>query len=146
MLPEALSASAPAVALPSETDIRARLLQVVVERTGYPADLVDQNASLEADLGIDSIKRVEIIGELWRSVPHGLAEPPPGLMEDLTAAPTLVQIAVRMAAGLAGPGSGSLTAAPSPVSSSSPPHRSLAATGQPSEPPPDPRAPWSAGS
>jgi acyl transferase domain-containing protein/NAD(P)H-dependent flavin oxidoreductase YrpB (nitropropane dioxygenase family)/NAD(P)-dependent dehydrogenase (short-subunit alcohol dehydrogenase family) len=82
--------------------VLATLIAIVVERTGYPRELVDVDASLEADLGIDSIKRVEIVGELWRSVPHGLAEPVPGLMEELTSAPTLSNIAARMAAALAG--------------------------------------------
>ena len=32
------------------------------ERTGYPADMLGLDADLEGDLGIDSIKRVEIAG------------------------------------------------------------------------------------
>ena len=39
-----------------------RLLEIVSERTGYPTDMLDLDADLEADLGIDSIKRVEIAG------------------------------------------------------------------------------------
>ncbi len=41
---------------------RAELLAVVCERTGYPAEMIDFDGDLEADLGIDSIKRVEILG------------------------------------------------------------------------------------
>jgi acyl transferase domain-containing protein/NAD(P)H-dependent flavin oxidoreductase YrpB (nitropropane dioxygenase family)/NADP-dependent 3-hydroxy acid dehydrogenase YdfG/acyl carrier protein len=38
------------------------LISLITERTGYPADLVDPDLDLEADLGIDSIKRAEIAG------------------------------------------------------------------------------------
>lgn len=42
--------------------IRDILLRLVSERTGYPIEMLDLNLDLEADLGIDSIKRVEILG------------------------------------------------------------------------------------
>jgi phosphopantetheine--protein transferase-like protein len=38
------------------------LLRIVGDKTGYPADMLDPGLDLEADLGIDSIKRVEILG------------------------------------------------------------------------------------
>jgi acyl transferase domain-containing protein/NAD(P)H-dependent flavin oxidoreductase YrpB (nitropropane dioxygenase family)/NAD(P)-dependent dehydrogenase (short-subunit alcohol dehydrogenase family) len=40
------------------------VLAIVSERTGYPEDMLDADLDLEADLSIDSIKRMEIIGEL----------------------------------------------------------------------------------
>ncbi len=42
----------------------AVVLQIVADRTGYPTDMLDPELDLEADLSIDSIKRIEIIGEL----------------------------------------------------------------------------------
>ncbi len=42
--------------------VRELLLAVVAERTGYPAEMIDPDLDMEADLGIDSIKRVEILG------------------------------------------------------------------------------------
>ena len=36
------------------------LLEVVADKTGYPIDMLDGSMDLEADLGIDSIKKVEI--------------------------------------------------------------------------------------
>ena len=42
----------------------AAVVGVVADRTGYPADMLDLDLDLEADLSIDSIKRVEIVGEL----------------------------------------------------------------------------------
>jgi acyl transferase domain-containing protein/NAD(P)H-dependent flavin oxidoreductase YrpB (nitropropane dioxygenase family) len=36
------------------------LIALISERTGYPVDLIDPGLDLEADLGIDSIKRAEV--------------------------------------------------------------------------------------
>ncbi|MGJ8582313.1 MAG: SDR family NAD(P)-dependent oxidoreductase, partial [Psychromonas sp.] len=38
------------------------MLSVVADKTGYPAEMLELNMNMEADLGIDSIKRVEILG------------------------------------------------------------------------------------
>ena len=40
------------------------LINFVVEQTGYPPDVVELDADLEADLGIDSIKKVQLFAEL----------------------------------------------------------------------------------
>ena len=48
----------------SMDEISAKLVELVSERTGYPEDMLDPDLDLEADLGIDSIKRVEILGDL----------------------------------------------------------------------------------
>lgn len=45
-------------------DIKTLLLKVVSDKTGYPQEMLDLDLDLEADLSIDSIKRVEIIGTL----------------------------------------------------------------------------------
>ncbi|WP_449399492.1 acyltransferase domain-containing protein [Chryseobacterium wanjuense] len=45
-------------------DIKSLLLQVVSDKTGYPHEMLGMEMDLEADLSIDSIKRVEIIGSL----------------------------------------------------------------------------------
>jgi phosphopantetheine--protein transferase-like protein len=42
--------------------IDERLLEIVSEKTGYPKEMLDLNLDMEADLGIDSIKRTEILG------------------------------------------------------------------------------------
>jgi acyl transferase domain-containing protein/NAD(P)H-dependent flavin oxidoreductase YrpB (nitropropane dioxygenase family) len=59
---------APAAALvdapPPTEAFRRDLLQVVSERTGYPVDMLDETLPLEAGLGIDSIKTVEIFSKL----------------------------------------------------------------------------------
>jgi acyl carrier protein len=49
------------------------MLQVVAEQTGYPSDMLELSMDLEGDLGIDSIKRVEILSLVQEQVP-GLPE------------------------------------------------------------------------
>ena len=49
--------------------LRALLLEVVADRTGYPAEMLSMGMELESDLGIDSIKRVEILSALSDAVP-----------------------------------------------------------------------------
>jgi acyl transferase domain-containing protein len=56
---------------PETADIGTLLLQIVSERTGYPTDMLDLNLDLAADLSIDSIKRIEIIGELCKRMGLG---------------------------------------------------------------------------
>jgi acyl transferase domain-containing protein/NAD(P)H-dependent flavin oxidoreductase YrpB (nitropropane dioxygenase family) len=51
-------------AAPAVLDPMQLVLGIVSERTGYPIDTLGPDLDLEADLSIDSIKRIEIIGEL----------------------------------------------------------------------------------
>ncbi|MFF9983438.1 SDR family NAD(P)-dependent oxidoreductase [Streptomyces erythrochromogenes] len=48
----------------SAQEVMDVVLDIVHTRTGYPLDMLDPDLDLEADLSIDSIKRVEIIGAL----------------------------------------------------------------------------------
>ncbi len=42
-------------------DIQTKLLDIICERTGYPKEMLDLNLDIEADLGVSSIKRIEIL-------------------------------------------------------------------------------------
>jgi acyl transferase domain-containing protein len=44
--------------------LQAAMLEVVSEKTGYPVETLELEMDMEADLGIDSIKRVEILGAM----------------------------------------------------------------------------------
>jgi acyl transferase domain-containing protein/phosphopantetheinyl transferase len=77
--------------------LEGRLLEIVSQRTGYPREMLDLDANLEADLGIDSIKRVEVIGAFRREVLPALKDPPTDYMERMTAARTLRAILDGMA-------------------------------------------------
>ncbi|HEY1601537.1 MAG TPA: beta-ketoacyl synthase N-terminal-like domain-containing protein, partial [Pirellulales bacterium] len=56
-------AAAAPVAVPS-AELEKFLINFVVEQTGYPPEVVELDADLEADLGIDSIKKAQLFGEL----------------------------------------------------------------------------------
>ena len=55
---------ATAAAKKNDQNISELVLAVVSDKTGYPTDMIDADMELESDLGIDSIKRVEILSEL----------------------------------------------------------------------------------
>ena len=52
------------------TDLGQTLLAITSEKTGYPVEMLDLNMDMEADLGIDSIKRVEILGTMQEMYPN----------------------------------------------------------------------------
>ncbi len=49
---------------PPISELESFLVQFVIDQTGYPPELVGLDADLEADLGIDSIKKAQLFGEL----------------------------------------------------------------------------------
>jgi acyl transferase domain-containing protein/NAD(P)H-dependent flavin oxidoreductase YrpB (nitropropane dioxygenase family)/NAD(P)-dependent dehydrogenase (short-subunit alcohol dehydrogenase family) len=102
----AFGAHAPATPAPRPVpvapsfDISGALLRIASARTGYPADMLSLDADLEADLGIDSIKRVEIIGELRRSLPETDQELVRKVIDQLTTSRTLQQILDKVTTAL----------------------------------------------
>ena len=68
------------------------MLQVVSEKTGYPAEMLELEMDMEADLGIDSIKRVEILGTMQEKYP----DLPPVNPEELAEIRTLGGIVDRL--------------------------------------------------
>ena len=112
--PEAAPAATviqPAAAVDT-TQIQSRLLDIVSDRTGYPPDMLDLDLDLEADLGIDSIKRVEILGVVQQDFPE-LGEAQDELaQEELGRQKTLRGIIDWVSANLqGGPSTGSAPAA-----------------------------------
>jgi acyl transferase domain-containing protein/NAD(P)-dependent dehydrogenase (short-subunit alcohol dehydrogenase family) len=66
------SASAPQIsASPSAGGEQTKniLLEIVSEKTGYPVEMLEMEMNLDSDLGIDSIKRVEIFSALKDKLP-----------------------------------------------------------------------------
>ncbi len=70
-------------------DLREILFGCVSDKTGYPTDILSENQNLEADLGIDSIKRVEILGAISK---HLAGVIPTSDLEKLTRLQTLGEI------------------------------------------------------
>ena len=79
----------------------AALIATVSERTGYPPDMLDPNLDLEADLGIDSIKRIEILGALRDTLGlRASGEASSAIVEELATKKTLGAIAALLEAHL----------------------------------------------
>ena len=62
------AAAAPAGALQAAA-VMPIVLQTVADKTGYPLEMLEPAMLLEADLGIDSIKRVEILSAVQKQLP-----------------------------------------------------------------------------
>lgn len=92
--PVAASHAAPidAAAPASAAQFSAELMKAVSERTGYPVDMLDMDAHMEADLGIDSIKRIEIFSGLTQR--HSLVgeRDEEKMIEDLAGFKTLREV------------------------------------------------------
>jgi 3-oxoacyl-(acyl-carrier-protein) synthase/NAD(P)-dependent dehydrogenase (short-subunit alcohol dehydrogenase family) len=60
------SAASPEQADPQGEDesVKERVLALVVEKTGYPKDMLDLDLDLEADLGVDTVKQAEMFAAI----------------------------------------------------------------------------------
>jgi len=65
------------------------LLDIVSQRTGYPTDMLDPTLDMEADLGIDSIKRVEILNSFRKILPKAKQKQLEAGIEELAGTKTL---------------------------------------------------------
>ncbi len=101
--------------LPSRDALVANLLDAVAEKTGYPRDTLELTMDLESDLGVDSIKRVEILSAVRDRVPEL-----PELDNDaLAALRTLSEVADHLAHVAAGLGFAWIGGLPEPASAPS---------------------------
>ncbi|MEK7233025.1 MAG: SDR family NAD(P)-dependent oxidoreductase [Elusimicrobiota bacterium] len=89
-VPASIPVSAP------KSDILPVLIAVVSEKTGYPAESINPDMDLEGDLGIDSIKRVEILSAVSEKLPGAPKVKP----EHLGTLRTLKQIADYLSEGM----------------------------------------------
>ncbi len=80
--------SVAAVDIDSEQLI-ASLIEIVSERTGYPPEMLEPELDLEADLGIDSIKRVEILNSFRKVLPESRQKSLEGGIEQLASVKSL---------------------------------------------------------
>jgi len=112
---EAVVPAPPAVQPRADREaVAAALVAIVRERTGYPPEMLLPDLDLEADLGIDSIKRVEILGSLRDAFPAAVKGLDPSAMDDLARAKTLGAIAVRFARAVATEAPATAAASPGP--------------------------------
>jgi acyl transferase domain-containing protein len=74
-VPQAAASHAPAAPRQADSGAKFRALstllcEVVAEKTGYPAEMLEMDQQLDTDLGIDSIKRVEILSAIQERIPE----------------------------------------------------------------------------
>ncbi|CAN90976.1 polyketide synthase [Sorangium cellulosum So ce56] len=110
-VPKASTAAVPAVAsvaAPGAAEVERVVMAVVAETTGYPAEMLGLQMELESDLGIDSIKRVEILSAVRDRTP-GLSEVDASALAQLR---TLGQVVDHLRASLPAASAGPAVAAP----------------------------------
>src|SRR5208283_4169842 len=56
--------SAPAQPTAQGDSVKERILTLMVEKTGYPKDMLDVDLDLEADLGVDTVKQAEMFAAI----------------------------------------------------------------------------------
>jgi len=111
------ASSAAAVATPA-LDLHQLMLDIVSEKTGYPTEMLTMEMELEGDLGIDSIKRVEILAAMQERAP-GLPEVEVRVMAKLRTLGQIVEYMngeIAKAAGIKVPGAGASKSPGAPVS------------------------------
>ena len=125
---EFMQASTAAVAVASapesnmtDTKLQDVLLEVVSDKTGCPVEMLNLDMNMDTDLGIDSIKRVEILSAFQERMPEAPAVNP----EDLAVLQTLQQIVTHMARGCASASSEAVVEASAPVQEDNKLYRSV---------------------
>jgi polyketide-type polyunsaturated fatty acid synthase PfaA len=112
--PQAAPVAMPAVAIAPAIDAAEIVRSIVSDKTGYPPDMLDADMDLEGELGVDSIKQVEILSALRDRLPH-LPEIEPERLVELR---TISAIAAMISAASPGitPTAAISPAAPAPAS------------------------------
>ena len=91
-----IAPEAPAAVPAADTSkLNAIILAAIADKTGYPEDMIDNDMELEADLGIDSIKRVEIFAEVLKALGITLT---PNQTEELSTMSTVEAISAYLSA------------------------------------------------
>jgi acyl transferase domain-containing protein/acyl carrier protein len=122
------SAAPAAAALPVSAgdDVVDAVTSIVAEMTGYPADLLDPDLDLEADLGVDTVKQAEVFAAVRE---HYELERDDNLQ--LRDFPTLRHVAgwVRERTGTTAPAAAPVAAAPAATAATSVPTSTTGAVG-----------------
>ncbi|MDQ3987734.1 MAG: SDR family NAD(P)-dependent oxidoreductase, partial [Actinomycetota bacterium] len=107
---------------PTAEQITRIVVDIIAQRTGYPAEMISPDLDLEAELSIDSIKRAEIVGELATRLKLADSAAQPGAaavlddagLEELTKARTAEAITVWLVGKVGGTAPEPATGPPAP--------------------------------
>ena len=61
---QAIPPAAPEISANARDAVKERILALMVEKTGYPQDMLDLDLDLEADLGVDTVKQAEMFAAI----------------------------------------------------------------------------------
>ncbi|MBL4682423.1 MAG: acyltransferase domain-containing protein, partial [Pseudomonadales bacterium] len=92
IVPQAAPQTTPHTTTAPAIDFESMLLDVVAEKTGYPKEMLTLDMELESGLGIDSIKRVEILSTLQEEIPH-LGDMDTGVLAELNTLGEIIELA-----------------------------------------------------
>jgi acyl transferase domain-containing protein/NAD(P)-dependent dehydrogenase (short-subunit alcohol dehydrogenase family)/acyl carrier protein len=107
--PVALAAPAPEPARVEADPVKERVVALVAEITGYPADMLDLDLDLEADLGVDTVKQAEVFATIREA--YGITRDDKVKLRDF---PTLADV-IRFVHERVGQGFGPAAALPGGV-------------------------------
>ena len=110
-------------------EVETFLVNFVIEETGYPEELVEMDANLEADLGIDSIRKARLMGEVAEHFRmEGLASLAGEMsLDDFPTLQSVADFFCERAGDAKSPATATLTAPPAPA----PTHTGEASTATP---------------
>ncbi|AHJ30926.1 heterocyst glycolipid synthase [Nodularia spumigena CCY9414] len=97
-LPTELETEPEIAATDNYADLGETLLSITSDKTGYPVEMLEMDMDMEADLGIDSIKRVEILGAMQDKYPN-LPQPNIEELGDLRTIGQIVDYLQKLAGG-----------------------------------------------
>ncbi len=78
--------------IPDRPFLSGVIIDFLIERTGYPRDIFEPQLDLESELGIDSIKRVEMLDHLLKALPAAWSEQLHGDMPKLMRTKTIEKL------------------------------------------------------
>lgn len=89
----------------SASDLMAVFIAVTADKTGYPEDALDPDQVMEQDLGIDSIKRMEILGAVQKTLPERAVAAMRDDMESISQLATIREVVEFISERISSPGS-----------------------------------------
>jgi len=124
--PEAKAPEAPAQtetvvqkSIALEEEVRRVLMDTVVAKTGYPEDMLELELDLEADLGIDTVKQVDIFARTREA--FGVSRDPNRALRDFNTLQKVIDHIVERVLAASGGSAPAPAPAPAPVARSAAP-------------------------
>ncbi|MFI5107260.1 MAG: SDR family NAD(P)-dependent oxidoreductase [Terriglobales bacterium] len=106
------------VAPPTGDSVKERILALVVEKTGYPKDMLDLDLDLEADLGVDTVKQAELFAAI-REI-YNIPRDESRKLRDYPTLAHVIRFVYDKRPDLAGGARSSVAAVPEPVATATP--------------------------